>query len=290
MFTKNLTHSLFNRLPYLDLNLDYWFGIHQDILFSISKCDSGLPYIDFFSVIAFKEKDIEIVDFYYSIKDRLTDENIPQKLLDQIFDEGFWSSKEKLNQIITDYPEAFMDHLKKDEIVDRLKSTMDYKWLKMENTIVDGVSLSRITIKYAEKSDETIDRILFSLGVLKSVYEELYNVDLSQFIDIEERRDNYNKLMTFLNIASDIVGSMPETLNLYSLYLHPIYHYNEVIVELGVIENSLRRRLILSALEPYKYEISIFENNKEKSTYAETIYKSIEILKNLLLGNDTGKN
>jgi len=288
LLIKELVNKMYLQ-PYIDFKFDFWFETNNHPRFGITKNITGLPYIDLFDVIGFNTDKIYIIDFFYSIKDVLMDKRIPKKLLKEIANNKFWENREKIASLMSKYPDVFEDHLRKSGIVDRLRSSVDYEWFEIENTIEDGDSLTRIIIGYAGEDRETIDRVLFGLTILKDIYEELYDVDLSQIIDVRERRDNYGRLMTFLNIASDIIGVMPETIDLYSLYLHPIYYYNEVIIELLVNEGGLRRRFVLSEVEQNKYEVSVIEDNKGRSTYTDTIYRSVEILKDLLIDKDIAK-
>jgi len=278
---KNLVNRMYS-YPYIDFRFDFWFEVNTYPRFGITKNITGLPYIDFFDVIGFNTDKIYIVDFFYSIKDVLLDKHLPQSLLKEIIDNKFWKDEEKIISLMPKYPDVFKDHIEKKKVIESIHNKMGKDWLAVDTTIEDGMSLTRMLIRYGKTERDTIERVLLCLKLLKDTYEKIYNVDIADHIDSEQRKQNYKKLMEFLNIAAHIVRRGTNRTELSLLYLHPIYYSNEVIIELYATTNDEEKRYVLSLIDS-QYEISHLEGETFRCT---TLYEAIDKFLELLSKND----
>lgn len=285
IFVKNLISRLYGKADYLDMYLDIRFQSYGDYFITVSKCDTGFPFLDFFDVIVFGESHVEIIDYFYSIIDSLMEEKIPVTLFKRIHEDGFWDDVDNVNKLVSKYPGVFKLHLDKSDLVAKTMEQIGYEWLKMENLIEDGFSVTRMRVLYAGSREGTVSRIIEGLWILKSVYEELFGVNVLDYINVERRRDNYMKLISFLNVVQDLAGLVDGIYRLEDVYLHPISRINETMLGVGMCFGDVRLRVDLVLVEPNKYRVDVLRNGVMKSFYSASLFESIDLIKRVISGN-----
>ena len=285
IFAKNLISKLYGKADYLDMYLDIWVGTYGDQYLSISKCDTGYPYLDFFDVIAFRETHLEIIDFFYSIVDLLIEKRISESLYKRIYKDDFWRNKDNVNELASKYPDIFKLHLQKNDIINKIISQIGHEWLSVEHLIEEGSSVTKMKVVYAGSREGTVSRIIEGLWILKSVYEELFGVNVLDYINVERRRDNYMKLISFLNVVQDLAGLVDGIYRLEDVYLHPISRINETMLGMGMCFGDVRLRVDLVLVEPNKYRVDVLRNGVMKSFYSASLFESIDLIKRVISGN-----
>ena len=281
-FAKRLVHE-FSKKPFIDLNLNFWFSTERNIKFSVTKEDKGLPYLDFFDVIIFKDDVIEITDFFYSIRDLLVERKIPDKIRKELLKEEFWRDKKKIADLKLRYPDILDAHYQKTRIIEKLSKELIIPNMKIKNVInEEGISVTNIILEHIKYDLETINRIISALEFLKEIYKTLYSLGDSVFIEEDDRERQLNELLKFLNIAADITLATSDRSKIISLYVHPLYNLNELIIEIHFYKDKKKLMITLSKKEKNVFETQTFSDNKWSSEEFKTLNKAIEAIKNTL--------
>jgi len=265
--------------------LDFWFGYAEEIWLSVSKRTRGIPYLDFFNTIIFKETKIEIVDYYYSIRDILTDKELSPDIGEKIFDKEFWKDLESIERLRIKYPDALDPHFKKGAIIKELKKSFKMLDMMIENLIdEEGFSVTKITLHYGKNDLETIDKVILALEFLKEAYRMLYSLEENVLYEYDNRGKQLNQILKFLNIATDIVSSSGLDDRKISLFIHPLYHINEAIIDIQIYaDEPLLKRIILSEKEKNNFEIVTILDDKWVSVFTTTLNEAIRILMDIII-------
>ncbi len=207
-FLKRLVNE-FRRSKFIPQYLILEIKHENGITWKIRKKPEWIPYHNFFDIIRYSsaEKKVHIIEYTYSVKDFILENDLNPRIKKQMDQLGFWKKDENILMLRKECSEAFDIHDTKETVINKLKYR--YRDIEVQNVIDDnGYSLIDIEIK--ETDEKTlIERILNSLQLLKEIYKEIFSLEEDHFTDDNTRERDYYDIIRLMNISQELVTQIP---------------------------------------------------------------------------------